>query len=74
VIDSLRKSFKAIKDEKYEKEEEISFLLSAARAIRFFGAKLNDEEKILIKNEDEFQIDFLDRDFYNGEKLDGKMD
>ncbi|MCY7348884.1 MAG: hypothetical protein LH614_22060 [Pyrinomonadaceae bacterium] len=68
VIDSLRKSFKAVKDEKYEEEEEISFLLSAARAVRFFGAELNDAEKNLIKNGDVYQIDFLDRDIYNGDK------
>lgn len=68
VIDSLRKSFKAVKAEKYEKEEETSFLLSASRAVRFFGAELKDEEKNLIEHGEIYQIDFLDRDIYNGEK------
>lgn len=67
VIDSLRKSFTTVKAKKYDEAREASFLLRAARAVRFFGAEINDEEKQLIKTGSQYQIDFLDRDFYKEE-------
>jgi hypothetical protein len=47
-----------------DREDEESRQIRDARAVRFFGGKLTDDEKGLVDEASEYQVDYLDRDFY----------
>ncbi|HSI88202.1 MAG TPA: hypothetical protein VK918_04045 [Pyrinomonadaceae bacterium] len=64
IISVFRKAADSIKAGGYKEEEAESFLLRAARAVRFFGGELTPEEKALVDEGSEYQIDYLDRDFF----------
>lgn len=64
VIAVFRASYDAIKSAGFEKEDDESRRLRVARAIRYFGGELNEEEKAMVAAGSEFQVDYLDRDFY----------
>lgn len=67
IIKDMRRISAEIEKVGFEKEQKLAFQVRSARAIRFFGGKLTDEEQKLIEQADDFQIDFLDRDFYQGD-------
>lgn len=64
VVAVFRGSYDAIKSAGFEKEDDESRRLRVARAIRFFGGELNEEEKARVAEGSEHQVDYLDRDFY----------
>lgn len=64
IIAVIRKAATAIKAGGFKEEEEESFLLRAARAVRFFGGELSADEKALVAAGSEYQVDYLDRDLF----------
>ena len=67
IIKNMRRVSTEIEEAGFEKEEKLAFQARSARAVRFFAGNLTDEEQKLIEQADDYQIDFLDRDFYKGD-------
>jgi len=67
IIENMRRVSAEIEKAGFEKERKLAFQVRSTRAVRFFGGKLTDEEKKLLEQAEDFQIDFLDRDFYKGD-------